>query len=65
MGSVGSTLYDVTSERFMASLKCELLHEHRFPSREAIRIAIFEYIEGFYNRVRRHLSLSHLSPDYY
>lgn len=50
----------------MASLKCELLYGHRFPSREAARIAIFDYfIEGFYNRVRRHSSLGYLSPDDY
>jgi len=49
----------------VASLKCEVLYEHRFPSREAARIAIFEYIEEFYNRVRRHSSLSYLSPNDY
>jgi putative transposase len=47
-------------------LKCELfLHEHRFVSREAARTAVFDYIEGFYNRVRRHSSLGYLSPAEY
>ncbi len=41
----------------MASLKCELLYGHRFPSREAARIVTFGYIEGFYDQVRRHSSL--------
>ena len=53
------------SESFVASLKCELLHRHRFLSREAARRAIFDYIEGFYNRLRRHSSLGYLSPSDY
>ena len=65
MGRAGSALDNAISESFVASLKCELLYGHRFPSREAARIAIFDYIEGFYNRVRRHSSLGYLSPDDY
>jgi putative transposase len=65
MGRAGSALDNAISESFVASLKCELLYGHRFPSRKAARIAIFDYIEGFYNRVRRHSSLSYLSPDDY
>jgi putative transposase len=45
------------SESFVASLKCELLPRHRYISREAARTAIFDYLEEFYNRVRRHSSL--------
>ncbi len=37
----------------------------RFPAREAARMAIFEYIEGFYNRTKRHSSLGYLSPAGY
>jgi putative transposase len=65
MGRVGSALDNAICESFVASLKCELLHRHRFISREAARTAIFEYIEGFYNRVRRHSSLGYLSPSDY
>ncbi len=65
MGRAGSALDNAISESFVASLKCELLHEHRFLSREAARTAIFDYIEGFYNRVRRHSSLGYLSPSDY
>ena len=66
MGRVGSALDNAISESFVASLKCELLlHEHRFVSREAARTAVFDYIEGFYNRVRRHSSLGYLSPAEY
>ena len=68
MGRVGSALDNAISESFVASLKSELLllHKgHRFVSREAARTAVFDYIEGFYNRVRRHSSLDYLSPAEY
>lgn len=68
MGRVGSALDNAISESFVASLKSELLlpHEgHRFVGREAARTAVFDYIEGFYNRVRRHSSLGYLSPAEY
>jgi putative transposase len=66
MGRVGSALDNAISESFVASLKCELLHRrHRFISQEAARTAIFDYIEGFYNQVRRHSSLGYLSPSEY
>ena len=65
MGRVGSALDNAISESFVASLKTELLHRHRFLSREAARTAIFDYIEGFYNRVRRHSSLDYSSPADY
>lgn len=66
MGRLGSALDNAISESFVANLKCELLlHEHSFVSREAARTALFDYIEGFYNRVRRHSSLGYLSPAEY
>ncbi len=65
MGRVGSALDNAISESFVASLKCELLHGHRFISQESARTAVFDYIEGFYNQVRRHSSLGYLSPSEY
>jgi putative transposase len=65
MGRTGSALDNAISEAFVASLKCELLHRHRFVSWEAARTAVFDYVEGFYNRVRRHSSLGYLSPAEY
>lgn len=56
-------LDNAVSESFMASLKTELLYQHRFLSREAVRMAVFDYMEGFYNRVWRHSSLGYLSPS--
>lgn len=65
MGRTGSALDNAISESFVASLKTELLYRHSFLSREAARTAVFDYIEGFYNRVRRHSSLGYLSPSDY
>jgi putative transposase len=65
MGRTGSALDNAVSESFVASLKTELIDGRHFPSREAARIAIFDYIESFYNRQRRHSSLGYLSPSDY
>ncbi len=65
MGRMGSALDNAISESFVASLKTELLHRHRFPTWEAARTAVFDYIESFYNRSRRHSSLGYLSPSDY
>jgi len=65
MGRAGSALDNAISESLVASLKTELLHRHHFLTREAARTALFDYIEGFYNWVRRHSSLGYLSPSDY
>ena len=49
-------------ESFFATLKTELVHHERYSSRAAARQSVFEYVEVFYNRVRRHSSLGYLSP---
>ncbi|TRD14670.1 IS3 family transposase [Palleronia caenipelagi] len=49
-------------ESFFASLKKELVHRHRFGPREQPRAAIFEYIEVFYNRQRRHSAVGYQTP---
>jgi transposase InsO family protein len=49
-------------ESFFATLKRELAHDERYTTREQAQASIFEYIEAFYNRVRRHSSLGYLSP---
>ena len=54
--------YDnAVSESFFASLKFEL-PEHSAQSRDAARLAVFEYVEVFYNRNRMHSSLGYRSP---
>ena len=52
-------------ESFFASLKKELVHDEDYDTREEARASIFEYIEVFYNRQRRHSSLGYVSPAEY
>ena len=49
------------AESFFATLKVELVYVTRFKTREQARGALFEYIEEFYNRKRRHSALGYLS----
>lgn len=52
-------------ESFFASLKKELVHHEDYATRDQARASIFEYIEAFYNRVRRHSSLGYVAPAEY
>jgi transposase InsO family protein len=45
------------------SFKKELVHHEDYATREQAKASIFEYIEAFYNRVRRHSSLGHVAPE--
>ena len=54
MSRRGNCLDNAPMESFFGSLKNELVHRTSFPTRETARRAIFEYIEAFYNRRRRH-----------
>jgi putative transposase len=65
MGSVGDAYDNALCESFFATLECELLDRQRFGSHAAARLAIFEYIEGWYNPRRRHSALDYLSPMAY
>lgn len=65
MGSVADAYDNALAEAFVATLKSELLHRHSWPTKERLRVAIFEYVEGFYNRKRRHSALGYLSPAEY
>ena len=62
MGSVGDCFDNAMAESFFASLECELLAKHRFKTQAEARMAVFEYIEGFYNPHRLHSALGYLSP---
>ena len=65
MGSVGDAYDNALCESFFATLECELLARRRFRTQAEARIALFQFIEGFYNRRRRHSSIGYLSPlDY-
>ena len=62
MGSVGDCYDNALCESFFASLECELLDQHRFRTQTEARMAVFDYIEGFYNPRRRHSSIGQKSP---
>jgi putative transposase len=62
MGSVGDAYDNAMAESFFATLECELLDRRRFKTHAEARMAVFEFIEGFYNPRRRHSSLGYLSP---
>ena len=62
MSRKGNCLDNAPMESFFGSLKTELVHRAAFPTREAARRAIFEYLEIFYNRQRRHSGLGFLTP---
>ena len=65
MGSVGDAYDNALCESFFATLECELLDRHRFRTQVEARLAIFDFIEGWYNPRRRHSSLDYLSPIAY
>jgi putative transposase len=62
MGRVGNCYDNAMAESFNATLECELLARHRFRNQREAALAIFEFIEGWYNRHRRHSALGYLSP---
>ena len=62
MSREGDCFDNAPMESFFGSLKNELVHRTAFPTREAARRAIFEYVEAFYNRRRRHSGLGFLTP---
>ena len=65
MGSVGDAYDNAMCESFFATLECELLARCRFKTQAEARNATFAFIEGFYNKRRRHSSIGYLSPiDY-
>lgn len=65
MGSVGDAYDNALCESFFATLECELLDRQRFRTQVEARLAIFDFIEGWYNPRRRHSSLDYLSPIAY
>ena len=62
MGSVGDAYDNAMAESFFATLECELLDRRRFRTQAEARMAVFAFIEGFYNPRRRHSALGYLSP---
>lgn len=65
MGSVGDCFDNAMCESFFATLECELLNRRRFKTQVEARMAVFDFIEGWYNPHRRHSALDYLSPINY
>jgi len=65
MGSVGDCFDNAMCESFFATLECELLDRRHFRTQVEARMAVFEFIEGWYNPHRRHSALDYLSPINY
>lgn len=65
MGSVGDCYDNAMCESFFATLECELLDREYFATRVEARMAVFGFIEGWYNPHRRHSSLAYHSPMAY
>jgi len=65
MGSVGDAYDNAMTESFFATLEREVLNRRRFRSQAEARMAIFQWLEGWYNPHRRHSALGYLSPINY
>jgi len=62
MGSVGDAYDNAMAESFFATLECELIDRRSWPTKTEARLALFTYIEGWYNPRRRHKALGQRSP---
>jgi putative transposase len=65
MGSAGDCYDNAMCESFFATFECELIARHTFRSHAEARLAIFDFIEGWYNPHRRHKALGQMSPVNY
>lgn len=63
MSATGNCYDNAVIESFFGTLKTELIHHCHYHTWKEARSDIFRYIEGFYNRQRRHSSLGYLSPE--
>lgn len=63
MSRSGNCYDNAAMESFWGTLKTELVYQHKFATHAQARVAIFEYIEVFYNRKRKHSSLNYVSPE--
>jgi putative transposase len=63
MSRAGNCYDNAVVESFFSTLKTELVDQRRYPNADEARSSLFEWIEAFYNRQRRHSSLNYLSPE--
>ena len=62
-GTAGDCYDNAMAESFFATLECELIDRSAFQTQAQARMAIFEYLESWYNPKRRHSALGYLSPN--
>ena len=62
MGTVGDAYDNAMAESFFATLECELIDRRSWKTHTEARLAIFTWIEAWYNPHRRHSSLGQISP---
>lgn len=65
MSRSGNCYDNAFAESFFGTLKTELVHGERYRSRLEAKLSIFEYVQVFYNRQRRHSALGYRSPEQY
>ena len=65
MGSVGDSYDNAMCESFFATLEHELIRRYTLKTKAQAEMAVFEFIEGFYNPRRRHSALDFKSPNQY
>ena len=65
VGRTGICYDNAVAESFFATLKKELVHLHPWPTLAHLRVAVFEYIESYYNRQRRHSIIGYSTPVEY
>ena len=63
MGTVGDAYDNAMAESFFASLECELIARRSWKTTTEARLAVFTWIESWYNPHRRHSALNYLSPN--
>ena len=63
MSSTGNCYDNAVIESFFSTLKKELVYHEKYQTREEANLSLFNYIEVFYNRFRRHSTLGYLSPE--
>ncbi|MFD3003815.1 IS3 family transposase [Pontibacter toksunensis] len=65
MSRKGNCWDNAVAESFFKTMKTEMVYHYKFATRQEARLAVFEYIESFYNRKRRHSALRYLTPCQY
>ncbi|RDV11844.1 hypothetical protein DXT99_23975 [Pontibacter diazotrophicus] len=62
MSRKGNCWDNAVAESFFKTMKTEMVYHHKFTTMAEAKLAVFEYIEGWYNRKRKHSALGYLTP---